>query len=100
MLRPAGYAQVVDPDLPLAEYDTASCSHCSAIIFTKPNSAATTYLILDRTPAGLFYWREEPGAACWSCGCKPVCLACHAKGVCAPLEKQLEQAEKGRLAFV
>jgi hypothetical protein len=94
MLRPGGYAQIVDPDRPLAEYDTAACAHCSAIIFTKPNSASTVYLIPTQT-AGILHWVEEPGAACWSCGCQPVCLRCHALGTCTPLEKRLEQSEKG-----
>ena len=94
MLRPHGYAIITDPDAPIQEYDTASCVHCSAVIFVKPHTGSTVYLVSSITPAGVIVWKEEPGAACWKCGCRPVCLACHAKGVCLPLEYQLDQAEQ------
>lgn len=93
MIAPAGYAQIVDPDRPLVEYDTAVCCHCSAIIFTKPNTLSTVYL-LPRVTAGVFHWVEEPGAGCWKCGGRAVCLACYAKGICVPLERWLEQQEQ------
>lgn len=99
MLRAGGYATIVDPDRPLAEFDTCSCCHCSAAIFVKPGTAATTYLVASHTPAGLLIWSEVPGAACWKCGCQPICLACEALGVCLPLERQLEQMEKVLVAL-
>lgn len=92
MLRPQGYATVVDPDRPVVEYDTVQCAHCGCVIFTKPASVSTVFLI-QRIVHGLIVWVEEPGAACWTCGQKPVCLPCHARGTCLPLERWLDQQE-------
>jgi hypothetical protein len=89
MRNPNGYAIIVDPDAPTWERDTAQCCHCSAIIFVKPNTVNTVYLI--NMPDGT--WKEEPGAGCFRCGNKPVCLNCYALGVCTPLERMLEQLE-------
>ena len=89
MRRPNGYATIVDPDLPLIEYDTASCCHCSRVIFVKPHTICTVFLVLDPQTR---LWKEEAGAWCGCC-MKPVCLPCHAKGTCTPLEKVLEQYE-------
>lgn len=91
MLKPQGYAQILDPDQPLLERDTATCSHCSAVIFVKPASASTVYLIYHRDGR----ITEEPGAFCRCC-MKPVCLACHAVGTCTPLERWLEAHEGQR----
>lgn len=94
-----GYAQIYDPEAPVQEWDTVSCCHCSAIIFIKPGTNATVYLInqIDGT------WKEESGAGCYKCGYKPVCIPCFERGVCTPLERMLEEAEgrlkKGRLIF-
>ncbi len=93
MLRPQGYATIVDPDQPLVEYDTANCCHCNRVIFTKPASVSTVYLIQHLTPEGVIFWSEEPGAACWHCQ-KPVCLRCHDRGECLPLERWLDQQER------
>lgn len=97
MLRPKGYAQIIDPDRPLVEYDTVACSHCSAAIFVKPNTVSTVYLILSPGPGGILIWREEPGAGCWKCGGRAICLACYAKGTCRPLAWWLEQQESAGL---
>jgi hypothetical protein len=86
----AGYAQVVDPDRPLVEYDTCMCCHCGTHLFVKPNTLSTVYLIFNPT---IWQWAEVPGASCWHC-MKPVCLACHDRGVCVPLERMLAQAER------
>jgi hypothetical protein len=91
MRRAGGYAQIIDPDRPLAEYDTISCAHCGTVVFTKPNTLSTTFLI-QRFIDGLFRWVEEPGAGCRLC-MKPICLRCHDKGSCTPLEKWLETME-------
>jgi hypothetical protein len=92
MRRAAGYAQIVDPDRPLEEFDLAGCCHCGAQIRVKPLTASTVYLIFDpRT----WRWVEVPGASCWHC-LKPVCLACHAKGTCTPLERMLDRLERPR----
>jgi hypothetical protein len=88
MRRPQGYATFVSPDAPVVERDTAQCCHCSTIIFVKPGSATTVYLI----PQLLGPDREEPGASCYNC-MKPVCLRCHAKGRCLPFERKIERME-------
>lgn len=89
MRSPTGYATVVEPDRPLVEYDTTTCGHCQRVIFTKPGTAATTYLIVDRRT---LQWQEEPGAFCRVC-MRPVCLHCHDLGRCTPWEKMLEASE-------
>ncbi len=89
MLRPQGYATILDPAHPLVEYDTVTCCHCGRIIFTKPGTVSTVYLVLDPHTR---QWTEEDGAGCWHCG-KPVCLPCHDLGTCVPMERQLERAE-------
>jgi hypothetical protein len=95
MRTPTGYATIVDPDAPLFEWDTCTCGHCQRVIFTKPGTASTIYLIVDRTT---LQWREEPGAFCRRC-MRPVCLACHAHGGCRTWEKLLERSER-RHAFL
>jgi len=84
-----GYAQVVDPDRPLVERDTIGCGHCGRVIFVKPDTASTVYLVLNRQA---LRWHEEPGAFCRVC-MRPVCLACDAHGRCLPWERQFEMSE-------
>lgn len=84
-----GYAIIVEPDAATIERDTCSCVHCGAVIFTKPGSASTTYLVWDQPSRR---WREEPGASCYRCY-KPVCLRCAAHGRCTPLERWIERKE-------
>lgn len=88
-MRGAGYATIVEPDRPLQEWDTCTCGHCQRIIFTKPGSASTVYLIARPTPG---QFREESGAFCRVC-MRPVCLSCHNDGRCTPWEKRLERSE-------
>lgn len=92
MLRPGGYAVWTDPSGAVLERDTVTCGHCSAVTFVKPRTAATVYLI-PQGPGRPD--REEPGAMCSVCW-RPVCLRCHAKGICVPLEKRLAQLEGRR----
>ena len=89
MRKVLGYAQIIDPDRPLEEFDTSACCHCNCLIRVKPGTASTVYLVFSRTD---WRWTEEPGASCWHC-MKPVCLVCHGKGICTPLERMLEQME-------
>ena len=87
-----GYATVVS-DARLWERDTVSCGHCAAVIFVKPGTASTTYLLPHRDGR----WTEEPGAFCRVC-MRPVCLRCHAHGACLPLERWLSQQEARRVS--
>jgi hypothetical protein len=89
MLRPGGYAQILDPDAPLIERDTCACGHCNKVIFVKPGSATTVYLLQHRDGR----WTEEAGAFCRVC-MRPVCLRCHDLGSCLPLERWLDQQEQ------
>ena len=91
-MRPSGYAQVVDPDQPLVEFDTVMCGHCGAHIRVKPGTVSTVYLIFDPQA-----WRytEVAGAGCRMC-MRPVCLRCHALGSCLPLERWLATVEASR----
>jgi hypothetical protein len=84
-----GYATTFDPDTRMQEHDTTTCGHCQRVIFTKPHTASTVYLVLDRPS---LTWREEAGAFCRVC-MRPVCLACHAHGGCRPWEAMIERAE-------
>jgi DNA-directed RNA polymerase subunit RPC12/RpoP len=91
MLKPLGYATIIDPNQQ-QEYDTTICRHCNKVIFVKPRTAQTTYLIPQRQGG----FREEPGAFCRCC-MGPVCLPCDQIGTCTPFERSLEQAEaRGR----
>ncbi len=93
MRRPQGYATFVSPDAPIVERDSATCGHCNRIVFVKPGTALTVYLI----PQFMAPDKEESGAMCRQC-MRHVCLACHAKGRCTPLERRIEQMEaKGRM---
>lgn len=94
MRGPSGYATITDPDHPLVERDTVTCAHCQRIVFVKPATAATVYLILDPQTR---IWTEQPGAFCRSC-MRPVCLPCEAAGRCVPWERAFEAMEaKDRL---
>lgn len=84
-----GYATVVEPDQPLVERDTITCGHCQRVIFVKPKTAQTVYLVFDRET---WQWREVMGAFCRVC-MRSVCLACHDQGRCRPWERMLEVAE-------
>jgi hypothetical protein len=85
-----GYALVVEPGVPTREWDTVTCSHCQRVVFTKPGSASTVYLLPKAGQPGQF--REEPGAFCRVC-MKPVCLACDRHGGCTPWERRMERME-------
>ncbi len=84
-----GYGVFVGPDHPPIERDTCTCGHCQRVIFTKPGTVSTVYLLFNRTR---WEWEEVPGAFCRVC-MRPVCLTCHADGRCTPWEKMLEVAE-------
>jgi hypothetical protein len=93
MLRPHGYGVWVG-EAGTVERDTCSCGHCTAVIFVKPGTAATTYLVYGDDPR--LPPREVPGAFCRVC-MRPVCLRCHAAGRCVPFERMIEQQEaRGR----
>jgi hypothetical protein len=89
VLKPQGYATIIDPDAPVQELDSCQCGHCQKVIFVKPRSASTVYLIPTGVP-GRF--TEEPGAFCRVC-MRPVCLRCHDQGRCTPFERALEKSE-------
>jgi hypothetical protein len=89
--RHYGRASLTDHDRDRAvEYDTLTCKHCQQVIFVKPGSAQTVYLVLNRTTQ---QWEEQMGAFCRVC-MSPVCLACEALGRCRPWERRLEAAER------
>ena len=92
-----GYAQILDPASPqLWERDTCACGHCGKVIFTKPGTVSTVYLILHHDRAsGRSWWTEEPGAFCRVC-MRPVCLPCHDHGGCRTVEALLEALEGQR----
>ena len=93
-MRRLGYA-VFTEEGGVREYDTRTCGHCGCVIFVKPGTGGTVYLLPRRSP--LESYLEEMGAHCRMCN-TPVCLACHADGRCTPIEKWLEQQEaRGRL---
>lgn len=91
MRTPQGYAQIVDPDRPLIERDTVSCGHCGRVVFVKPGSASTVYLLQQRDGS----WTEEAGAFCRVC-MRAVCLRCHDRGTCQPRERLLDQLDGRR----
>jgi hypothetical protein len=66
-----------------------TCGHCQRVVFVKPGTACTVYLIFDRAS---WQWKEEPGAFCRVC-MRPVCLAHRCLDSCLVWEKQLEASE-------
>ena len=103
MRHPGGLATLLDPARSQpAEWDTASCGHCQRVIFTKPGTAATVYLLPIRpvTPETLSRFQEEPGAFCRIC-MRPICLGCYQTSLtalhpCVVWERRLEQSESRR----
>lgn len=94
MRKPMGYGIWVGEG-PSAEADTITCGHCNAVVFVKPGTGSTIYLLYGMDPTHPPH--EEPGAFCRVC-MTPVCLRCHAVGTCIPFERQLEAMEaRGRL---
>jgi hypothetical protein len=95
MIRPHGYAQVIDPgsDVLIKERDTIQCGHCGKHISIKPGTGNTVYLY-TKIINGIIQTVEEMGAFCRVC-MTPVCLTCHDDGRCLPLEKRLQQLEAG-----
>lgn len=89
MRQISGYATIVDPDAPLIERDTITCGHCQRVVFTKPGTAATVYLILNRQT---LTYTEESGAFCRTC-MRPICLPCCDQGHCLVWERRLEASE-------
>ena len=87
-----GYSTITDPTAAVQERDTCLCGHCQKVIFLKPGTASTVYLIPTRTPG---QWIEEPGAFCRCC-MRPVCLPCHDQGGCRPIEQWFAQQETRR----
>jgi len=89
MRLPRGYATIADPLASLQEYDTTLCGHCGKVIFVKPGTVSTVYLIPQRIGG----FKEEPGAGCRVC-MSSVCLPCHDRGTCTPLERKIAQMER------
>jgi hypothetical protein len=78
------------------ERDTVQCRHCQTHIAVKPGSVCTVYLLPDPLQPGHF--KEEAGAWCARCG-GPICLRCHAQGVCIPFMRKIEAAEAQQRQF-
>lgn len=99
MLRPHGQITIVG-DFAMApaeggkiERDTITCGHCQRLVFVKPNTVSTVYLI----PQFMAPDKEEPGAGCAICR-RAVCLTCYADGRCHTWERKIEEMEqRGRL---
>ena len=98
MLKPQGYVTIVGDfsgvrkNVPTAfERDTISCGHCQRIVFVKPGTASTVYLIPQFEGPDL----EEPGAMCRVC-MRAVCLSCHDIGRCHVWERKIEEMERKR----
>ena len=74
MLRPGGYARLVDPDGPMQEWDTTTCAHCNTITHIKPKQRP-----------------EDIGGLCKVC-MGLICPRC-VGGPCAPCLKRLDEME-------
>lgn len=89
MLKPQGYATFTGDTI--VERDTITCGHCQMLVFVKPRTASTIYLI----PQFQAPDKEEPGAMCRVC-MRAVCLKCHDDGRCTPFERRIEEMEHKR----
>lgn len=98
MLKPQGYITIVGDFAGLdrggkTERDTITCGHCQKLVFVKPGTVSTVYLI----PQLLAPDTEEPGAGCSICR-RAICLECYALGICHVWERKIDEMEaKGRL---
>lgn len=100
MLKPQGKVEIVG-DFAKApneggkiERDTITCGHCQRLVFVKPNTVSTVYLI----PQFMGPDKEEPGAGCHVCR-RAICLECYALGTCHVWERKIEESE-ARGAFL
>ena len=93
MLRPHGYAIIVDPDAPDAEFDTIRCCHCHKIVRMKPGHSMQGFSPGDASNVG----KPDPAGMCYRC-MQPVCGRCADLGTCTPFEKTMEQMESADLA--
>lgn len=75
MLRPQGYAILIDPEVGNTEWDTSVCAHCQKVTHLKA---------LVRP--------DEQGGFCRKCMAL-VCSDCAGKP-CNPIMKQVEEWEK------
>jgi hypothetical protein len=65
------------------------------VVQVKPGSGATVYLLPISHPGhaeGHWHYAEEAGAFCRVC-MRPICLTCHAAGVCRTWERWFDQLE-------
>ena len=90
MLKPQGYAIIVDPDAPTREFDTITCCHCQRIVFLKPGAVRRGFDAGD--PANPCP-DDDPGGFCRMC-MQPTCGPCADKGECVPFERKLQQMER------
>lgn len=90
MRNALGYGVWSDPDGGIQERDSITCGHCQQVVFVKPGTATTVYLIQGPDPR--VPPREVPGAGCRVC-MRPVCLRCEAAGRCVPFERAIEASE-------
>lgn len=89
MRNASGYLVICDPDRPQAvERDTITCGHCQRVVFTKPGTVATVYLLPHPPDPDT----EVAGAFCRIC-MRSVCLRCDAHGHCTPFELAIERQE-------
>lgn len=75
MRREGGYAVITDPENPLVELSTITCSHCGRIVHIKAK----------QNPSDI-------GGLCKIC-MGMICPGCVGKG-CDPLEEKLRREEK------
>jgi hypothetical protein len=74
MLRPGGYACIVDPDGAVQEFDTFTCAHCNHVTHVKARQRP-----------------EDIGGLCKQC-MGLICAAC-VGGACVPFLKRLDDME-------
>jgi hypothetical protein len=74
MLKPGGYAQIVEPDRPTRELDTFTCGHCNRITHVKARERP-----------------EDIGGLCKQC-MGLICPACVGRA-CVPFLRRLDEIE-------
>ena len=76
--RVGGFAHWFNGQEPDIEKDTVTCCHCNTVVFIDPLRPV-----------------EDFTGWCMHC-MKFVCKICEARGECTPMERRLEQMERGR----
>lgn len=91
MLKPQGYATIIDPDArqQVQEFDTITCPHCGGVSMTRAGTTSKYEVLVFRAD-GTHYMKEA--GFCRGCF-QPICPRCDGKP-CSNRFKRMEEEER------